>query len=367
MIAYIDWGSYDIGVPFTSADIACYNTPNPPTPAFWGIIALTGDNEYSGYEEDNTFLFSYETEENYFTIIFFYNMNNDVYNMSTAIDSSNGGFYMVADFVNETDPSIYGTYILISPKITSNENWWQGRWPGILFFNCTHPDVAAANGKVYITAEVKLNDGSKDIVCWVSDNPAMVSTWEMYTITETPGESEEYPVIAAIDDSTAIVMFVKDGVVYSSQTKDGGATWSAPEPVNDGNAAVAQYGCLGIAFPYGMWTDNRNGNYDIFMDLVGLSPSYEISVKGGFGVTATVSNTGNAAGENIPWSIDVYGGMVLLNAHKEGTIPSLQPGESTTIKSLPIGIGKVTVEVSVGGVTKTGSGFLLGPFLLGFK
>ena len=365
--AYINWGSHDIGVPFTSADVACYNTPNPPTTAFWGIVAHTGYNDYSGYEEDNTFMFEYETEENYFTIIFFYNMNEDVFNVSSTIDQSNGIFYMAADAINSTDPSKYGTYLLVSPPITSDESWWQGNWPGIMFYNCSHPDIAAFNGKVYIATELKMSDGSTDIVCWVSNSPSSEVSWNMYTVTSTPGENEQYPVISAINENEAAIMYVKDGIVYVTQTKDGGATWSEPIAVNDGNNAVSQYGCLDMAYPYGVWTDNINGNYDIFFDTVALAPALEVNIGGGLGVKATVSNTGTAAAENVPWSIDVSGGIVLLGKHAEGTITSLNPGESATIKDFLIGFGKVTVTVKVGSVTKTASGFLLGPLAIGLK
>ncbi len=362
---YIPWGDHDIGVPFTSSDVACYATPNPPTSDFWGIVAFTGDQEYGEYAEDNTFMFQYNTEEGYVTIIFFYGMDVDVYNVAADIDESTGWFIMTADFVNETNPAIYGTYVL-ARKITASEDWWQGEWNGVIFYNCSHPAVDAEDGRIYIVTEMTVEDGSKEIACWTTTNPANWQMWEGYYVTITPGENEENPAITAIDDLEAIVVYTKDGNVYTSKTVDGGETWSTEEQVNDvPDSAIEQYGCLDVADAYAVWTDVSTGNYEIFFDVVGKAAVIEISISGGFGVKATVSNTGDASAENLPWSIDIEG-FVPVGSHKEGVIPSLQPGESTIIKSgFLLGIGPVTITVTVGSASETASGFVVGPFVLG--
>ena len=164
----------------------------------------------------------------------------------------------------------------------------------------------------------------------------------------------------------AIVVYTRDGNVYTSKTVDGGETWSTEEQVNDvPDSAIEQYGCLDVADAYAVWTDVSTGNYEIFFDVVGKAAVIEISISGGFGVKATVSNTGDASAENLPWSIDIEG-FVPVGSHKEGVIPSLQPGESTIIKSgFLLGIGPVTITVTVGSASETASGFVVGPFVLG--
>ncbi|HEC76771.1 MAG TPA: hypothetical protein ENI33_05895 [Thermoplasmatales archaeon] len=364
----VPWGeNYGIGAPFTSSDVGCYETSNPPTPAFWGIVGFTGDNEYSGYEEDNTFMFQFDTEEGYVTIIFFYDMDFDVFNISTDIDQSNGQFYMVADFVSESDPSVYGTYVL-TRRVTSSEDWWQGSWEGVLFYNCTHPYVEASNGRVYVATEMKMPDGSSDIVCWTTTNPSNWQSWEGLYVTSTTGESERFPALTAIDDKEAIIVFVKDNNVYATKTVDSAQSWSPPDQVNDNpSTAVGQYGCLDVAASYALWTDTSTGNYDILFDIVGKAPVIDIAISGGFGVKATISNIGTGDASNVQWSIDITGGIV-LKGHAEGTIASLPAGSSTTVSSgLVLGIGPVTVTVTAGGASKTASGFMLGPFILGLS
>ncbi len=360
----IPWGEHDIGVPFTSSDVACYATDTPPTPDFWGIVAFTGDQAYREYAEDNTFMFQYNTEEGYVTIIFFYNMDEDVFNVAADIDQSTGWFVMAADFVNETDSSIYGTMVL-ARKITSNEEWWRGSWTGVLIYNCTHPAIDANDGRIYIVTEMDVEDGSKEIVCWTSTNPANWQAWQGYYITVTPGITEQYPAITAISNQEAMVLYTKNRNVYVCKTEDGGETWSSEEQVNDiSSTVIEQYGCLDIMDAYAVWTDESVGNYEIFFDIVGKAPVIEIYISGGFGVKATISNTGDAPAENLPWSISLEG-LVIVGSYKEGIIPSLQPGQSVIVKSgLVLGFGKVTITVTAGSTSATATGFLIGPFVL---
>jgi len=58
--------------------------------------------------------------------------------------------------------------------------------------------------------------------------------------------------------------------------------------------------------------------------------------------------------------------LVFIGKHSEGTIDTLNPGESVTVgPGLVFGIGPTTITVNAGGVTATASGFVLGPLVLG--
>lgn len=57
-----------------------------PTTYFNGVWFWTCDNEYSGYEEDHSIIFSYNTnDEGYVQLIFWYGFSDDLYNISADI------------------------------------------------------------------------------------------------------------------------------------------------------------------------------------------------------------------------------------------------------------------------------------------
>jgi hypothetical protein len=100
---------------------------------------------------------------------------------------------------------------------------------------------------------------------------------------------------------------------------------------------------------------------------VETSPHIEIdAITGGFGsVTAEVKNTGAGDATNVPWSISLKGGLVLLGRETTGTLTKILPGFSPQIKTgFLLGIGALTITVTADEVEKTVSAFLLGPFVI---
>ena len=88
-------------------------------------------------------------------------------------------------------------------------------------------------------------------------------------------------------------------------------------------------------------------------------------VTGGFGVTATVVNTGVIEASNVDWSITLEDGFVLFGRITTGTLAKVQPGFSPQIRTgFLLGIGKILITVTADTAEKTVSGVLLGPFVL---
>jgi hypothetical protein len=87
------------------------------------------------------------------------------------------------------------------------------------------------------------------------------------------------------------------------------------------------------------------------------------NIHGGFGIKATIQNTGNQAFTNINWSIKLDGNAFIVwprNRIKTGTIPTLEPGEEVTIKTgLIIGLGKTDIIVAADELETTTPGFIL--------
>jgi hypothetical protein len=91
----------------------------------------------------------------------------------------------------------------------------------------------------------------------------------------------------------------------------------------------------------------------------------EITISGGFGVKATIKNTGAADLTNVSWSITLDGTMIFVGKSKTGTIEALAVGESVTVKDFVIGFGKTGIAVEAGGVAASAQGTALLFFVIG--
>jgi hypothetical protein len=108
------------------------------------------------------------------------------------------------------------------------------------------------------------------------------------------------------------------------------------------------------------WSDS------ITVRIVG-APRIEIGeISSGFGsVTVQIKNTGAGDAINVTWSISLQGGLVLLGRQTTGTILKILPGFNPPVKTgFLFGLGKTTITVTADTVGKTGSAFLLGPFVI---
>jgi len=128
--------------------------------------------------------------------------------------------------------------------------------------------------------------------------------------------------------------------------------------------------------PHPKWTSSMDAfgaNYDLAWYITGgAAPELEIGeIKGGFGVSSSIKNVGDADATNVDWSINLDGGFILLGGETTGTITSIAPGDEEAIKSgLILGIGRVTITVAAEcdeGASAEGNatGFVLLFFVLG--
>ncbi len=94
-----------------------------------------------------------------------------------------------------------------------------------------------------------------------------------------------------------------------------------------------------------------------------VSPIYQVSVIGGFGVSLQVKNIGSGVGENVSWNLSFSGGVRLLPLlHlKTGIIARLGTDEETVVHAAPLllGLGSMTVSGTVGGQSFSQAGFLI--------
>jgi hypothetical protein len=277
-------------------------------------------------------------------------------------DSDEKTYFVFEREVENGFRQIYTAYCRIDEN-TLYSDWRQSSVSTSNRYNSTYPDVSVTGKKAYATF---MSDryGNQDIFVAVTTTG---SFWQKYQVTDT-AEDEYYPVINA-DGDTATVLFMRDENLYKTSSEDGGKTWTTPEQVNDeSNTVTQEYQNSDIVSTYGVWADYRNGNNDLYFDEVGSAAILTIDeIKGGLGIEVTISNVGNAPAENIFWSLDLDGGFLLIGGHTEGEVTIL-PGASVTVKSdLVFGIGRVGITATCLDSTKTGSGFVLGPFVLGVE
>jgi hypothetical protein len=116
--------------------------------------------------------------------------------------------------------------------------------------------------------------------------------------------------------------------------------------------------------------ESDTGTYEV---TISEAPAIGITVTGGIGLKATLTNNGQIPLTHIAWSITLDGGLIFVGKTTTGTIPGLESGAERTVKpSLVLGFGKTTITVSATtdeGVeaNNTTNGFILGPFVLGVK
>ena len=258
--------------------------------------------------------------------------------------------------------SIHSAYCEIDEN-TQYSDWRQSTVVGGKTYNCTNPDISVSGKKAYIVYNMDQN-GNQDIYIATSTGG---NVWMKYPIVESI-DDELYPVVSANGDDVLCV-FTKNGNLYKTSSKDAGKTWSEPEQVNEESETVVEdFHFADIKGNYGFWTDNRNGNADIYYDEIASSPIIIIDeIKLGFGVKVTISNIGNAPAEDLPWSIDLVDGSILLGPQSGGTI-DIGVGESKTVKSdFVFGFGRTSINIVAGDAAKSTSGLVIGPFILATK
>jgi hypothetical protein len=350
---------------FDFSDSSTYLAETAVTTNGTTIVAIGTIVDYNaqGYDLQDTLKINWNAEsgEGSWPGVFWINEDsegNSKPRSHVCADAGDKMFFCYQQDANDENSKIYAAYCRIDAT-TEYTDWRTNAVAISNSYNATNPDISVSGPNAYIVYENDQN-GNKDVYCAVTTSGTF---WRKYLIADSL-EDEENPVIYA-DGENAVCLFTKNNDLYSSKSTDGGQTWSTPVVVNDQPGSnVNEWGNADISGPYGVWTDSRNDNTDIFFDSVGATAILTIDeISGVFGLSITVSNVGNAPAEEVPWSIDIDG-LVFLGSHHEG-LETIQADETKQINSgIMFGFGKITINVVVDDLTKTAEGFLLGPFIL---
>jgi len=320
-----------------------------------GILGVITDYKKGGYDLEKTFYILYTPDIRLIRWegIFF---PSEKPKSHPCVTSGGNYLYGVCDVDDSNGSYIIVAYIPADDLVP--ENW---NIEVIQQRNCnlTNPQIAVSGDNVYIVVESDTL-GDKDIVCYTKRE----GLWKVYTIANSP-EDELYPSITA-DGETAMCTFFMNGNLFMSKTETGGNTWNDQTQINDIDGTVmCRYHSGDIYGPYIVWTDNRNDNNDIYFDI-GTAPLVGVSdVSGGFGVKATIENTGTADATDVDWNINVDAPLLLIGGEANGTLSSLPVGVSETVKTgFLFGLGQATITITADDAGATKNGFILGPLVL---
>jgi parallel beta-helix repeat protein len=117
-------------------------------------------------------------------------------------------------------------------------------------------------------------------------------------------------------------------------------TYTAPIIVSANGTHVVSFYSVDIA-------GNRETEKSCTFTIQQEVPSVNITIKGGLGISATITNNGAIDLTNVDWMISLDGGLIFFGKTKSGIITTLPAGESVTVRDFVIGFGKTMVTVTV--------------------
>lgn len=160
--------------------------------------------------------------------------------------------------------------------------------------------------------------------------------------------------ITATDDDS--------GVNYTRYRIDDGPStlYSEPVEVSEAGEHIIYYYSVDLA-----------GNIEIEKSaqftVEGAPPSLVLSITGGFGVSATITNNGTTTLTDIEWTMSLNGRLIFVGKAKSGTIDALAPGESVTVNDFVIGLGNTGIHVAAESVATDATGTVILVFVVGVQ
>jgi hypothetical protein len=272
----------------------------------------------------------------------------------TAVDLSGGVGYFDAQEFEQTAPADFTDYFIkdentvhmVITNVADDKVVWKrldlDDEPDIEF--TPHQDTIADGTQSQMagnanTVLITYVDGGQVKAIYSDDDG---ESWESTTIG--PGS---YPNVCE-DNGVFYTAYVNDNNLYLSSSEDGGATWSTPTQVNDVDGTVVdEPKSVDIHKGGIVWVDSRDADWDIYYSPLATGPQPRLTIDevgGGFGVSATIENIGDADATNVQWTIAAEG-TVFVGGETTGNIPTLAPGDSASISSFLLGFGDVSISI----------------------
>ncbi len=144
------------------------------------------------------------------------------------------------------------------------------------------------------------------------------------------------------------------GINYTMYQVDNGSfkTYSSPFIISlDGDHTIVYYSV------------DRAGNIEHWKNVTfTIHKIIQVDIKGGFGITATITNTGTTDLTGVSW--DIKPSSMFILGHTSGTVDIPMGGE-VKIRAIPFSFGRTTITVRVGDISNSMNSFVLLFFVLG--
>ncbi len=364
---------------FKTPDVIRY-----PTSVIPWIIGVIGKaefiEEHDEYDCDDSPMFFYRDVDNPSgsrTIVFFPEISG-CSNISLCLGKNNVDapmVYGVCEINNGSNknllffhgnPDIWNSEDLLRKNIISSSK------------NLLHPKIYAKQNNIYIIAETS----SQEIVMYHSNTYGSNGSWISKNVTNDilePGSKPGYPDIY-VTDTHVFCSFIESGNLTVTSSNNSGVNWTIPYIINTVNASVVeQYHYKDMANNHNfVWTDNRNGNFDIYfyvdyiskvdLELVDINLTSDLQpLKTNNLLQITIKNKGDATAKNIKMNVTFsFSKGNDTCADNIFEIEYLLPGETVTISrdifdfKIPdflyafinfAGINNITVKVDPDGLT----------------
>ena len=144
--------------------------------------------------------------------------------------------------------------------------------------NLTHPQIFVEENHIYIVTD----SDSRGIVLYKSSNEG--NSWDINQVTRymiSLSADPNYPMLYA-NETHLFSSFIESGNIYLTKSTDYGLNWNVPVQINTENGSVVEEYRF-ADFPdkfHIFWTDNREGNRDIYSNLFNLQPPSAPAIKG---------------------------------------------------------------------------------------